>query len=130
MVNVHSLALLPLGVFLKWAFKAKLIYDAHELESEVHGAKGIRKVGGKWIESILVKRADHVFVVSESISDWYSSTYGISRPTVVLNAPYSKKVSKNNYFREKYGLRGDQFILHFTKGDYVRARCRLNIVSV
>ena len=39
-INVHTLGLLPLGVFLKFKYKAKLVYDAHELETETNGLRG------------------------------------------------------------------------------------------
>lgn len=110
MVNVHALAVLPLGYLFKLAYGAKLIYDTHELETETNGAKGFKKKLGKWVESILIMKADHVFVVSESIADWYRDYYNIRRPTVVLNAPREQLVKKNCHFTVKFGLRKDQII--------------------
>ncbi len=115
-VNVHSLGLLPLGVFLKFAWSTRLIYDAHELETETNGAKGFRKKIGKWLERKLIKKVDMTIVVSESISDWYANTYHIPRPPVVLNAPNQRALKKNNYFREQLGIRDDQVILLYQGG--------------
>ena len=42
-VNVHTLGLLPIGVLCKIFFRAKLIYDAHEYETQTQGLKGSRK---------------------------------------------------------------------------------------
>ena len=70
MVNVHSIALLPLGVLLKYLYKAKLVYDAHELETETSGLSGARKKLAKFMEKDMIKKCDLIFVVSENIADW------------------------------------------------------------
>ncbi|MFM6007465.1 MAG: hypothetical protein ACKPA7_27060, partial [Sphaerospermopsis kisseleviana] len=57
-VNVHSVGLLPLGVWLKLKLGAKLIYDAHELETETAGAKGIRKALSQLTEKLLIPYVD------------------------------------------------------------------------
>ena len=69
-VNVHSISLLPLGVFLKFLYNSKLVYDTHELETETVGLKGFRKFLYKFIEKKLIKFSDLVFVASEGISKW------------------------------------------------------------
>lgn len=115
-VNVHSLGLLPLGVVLKVLYKAVLIYDAHELETETNGSKGFRKKMGKWLERKLIKYVDMTIVVSESIADWYVCEYGIDRPVVVLNAPGKRELKINNHFREQLGIREDQIILLYQGG--------------
>lgn len=115
-INVHSLGLLPLGVVLKVFYKAALIYDAHELETETNGSKGLRQKIRKWIERKLIKHADMTIVVSESIADWYVREYGINRPAVVLNAPGKRELKKNNHFREQLGIREDQVILLYQGG--------------
>lgn len=116
MVNIHVLGLLPLGVFLKYAFKAKLIYDTHELETETNGLRGIRKKLSKWLEAKLIKHVDMTLVVSESIADWYMNEYNIERPTVVLNAPNKKTLKINNHFRQQLNIRDDQIILLYQGG--------------
>ena len=111
LVNVHHLALLPLGYLMKLSFGAKLIYDAHELETETHSLKGIKKKLAKIVERIFIRKADYIFVVSENIADWYKRNYVIKSPTVVMNAPRFTSVKKNNYFREHFRLRPDQKIV-------------------
>lgn len=86
-VNAHSLAVLPLCVALAAATGAKLVYDTHELETETSGFKGIRQKLGKFVERLLIGRANHIFVVSDSIGDWYSEEYGLKKPTTVRNIP-------------------------------------------
>ncbi|MCU4387261.1 glycosyltransferase [Acinetobacter haemolyticus] len=116
MVNIHSLSMYPLGLFLKFSYKAILIYDTHELEVERNGLKGVRQKLCKWMERKLIKYMDLTFVVSESIADWYEVEYKIERPPVVLNAPNKRELKKNNHFREQLGIREDQIILIYQGG--------------
>jgi glycosyltransferase involved in cell wall biosynthesis len=115
-VNIHSLALLPLGYLLRLIYRAKLIYDTHELETEQHNLKNLRKKMSKWLEYLLIKKVDHIFVVSENIADWYEKTYNIARPTVLFNAPRVAYVNKTNYFKDTFHLRDDQIILLYQGG--------------
>ena len=115
-VNAHSLALLPLCYLFKLIYGAKLIYDTHELETERNGLQGFKKKINKWIEFLLIKKIDHIFVVSENIADWYKKTYNISRPTVVLNSPRVAQIKKTNYFRNYLNLHQDQIIILYQGG--------------
>lgn len=116
MVNIHTLGLLPLGLFLKYMYKAILVYDTHELESETNGKKGFRKKLGKWMEKSLIKHVDMTLVVSESIADWYAKEYNIRRPSVIMNAPNKRELKVNNHFRENLGIRDNQIILLYQGG--------------
>lgn len=86
-INAHSLAVLPLCVVACALTGSRLVYDTHELETETSGYKGLRKILGRLIERSLIHRCSMVFSVSDSIADWYVSTYAISRPIVVRNIP-------------------------------------------
>ncbi len=116
MVNIHSIALLPLGLLLKYLYNAKLVYDTHELETETNGSKGIRKKLSKKLEKILIKRVDIVFVVSENIADWYKKEYKMPRPTVVMNAPRLFEQKKTNHFRNTLGIKDDSVIVLYQGG--------------
>jgi glycosyltransferase involved in cell wall biosynthesis len=115
-VNVHTLSLLPLGAFLRWKFNAKLIYDAHELETEKNGLWGFRKKVAKIIERVFIRKVDLTIVVSENIADWYRDTYKITRPPVVMNVPFKQSPIKNDLFREGLGIRKDQVIFLYQGG--------------
>jgi glycosyltransferase involved in cell wall biosynthesis len=93
-VTVHSLALLPLGCFLKILLKAKLVYDAHELETETYELNGFKKTGLKILEKYLIKWVDLTIVVSQSINKWYKKTYKLKSIITVLNAPNYTKIKK------------------------------------
>jgi glycosyltransferase involved in cell wall biosynthesis len=115
-VNVHSLGLLPLGVALKFLYKSKLVYDAHELETEVDYLAGIKKNFNKFVERFCIPHVDVTIVVSDSIADWYTKEYEMTRPTVVLNAPPHREILIRNYFREQLNIRADQKILLYQGG--------------
>jgi glycosyltransferase involved in cell wall biosynthesis len=83
----HSLAALPVAVACKRRAGARLVYDAHELETERNGVRGIRQKLDRWAERRLIRHCDAVVVVSDSIADWYAQKYGIARPVVVRNVP-------------------------------------------
>ena len=115
-VNVHSLSSLVLGSLIKAVNKSVLIYDTHELETETNGSRGMRKKVAKFVERALIHRVDHVFVVSESIADWYASEYPIDRPTVILNTPKLYHPPKTNIFRETFDIKNDQIIVLYQGG--------------
>ncbi|MEI6153292.1 MAG: glycosyltransferase [Deltaproteobacteria bacterium] len=87
--NAHTLTVLPLGVIFKRVTGAKLIYDAHELETEVQVSK-IQKMAYKIIERSLICYADVVITVSESIAEWYRNTYMLNNVNVIYNIPYRR----------------------------------------
>lgn len=115
-VNIHGLALLVLASYSKYINKHLLVYDAHELETEVNGLKGLRKSIAKWIERGFIRYCDLILVVSESIADWYAHEYKIPRPLVILNVPKRIELRLNNNFREKLNIRADQIILLYQGG--------------
>ena len=116
LINVHSVGALPLGFILKIINSSKLIYDTHELETETSQKSKIKKYIAKLLEIIFIKYVDHVFVVSESISNWYHEKYKIKKPTVIYNSPILKKNLKKNILREKFKLKKNQKIFLYQGG--------------
>jgi glycosyltransferase involved in cell wall biosynthesis len=115
LVNIHSLEFLPVLLIAK-IFKIKIIYDPHEFETEKSNLTGLRKKLSKWLEYLLIKKVDHIFVVSEHIADWYEKTYNVQRPTVLFNVPPAAYVKKTNYFKDTFDLRDDQIIALYQGG--------------
>jgi len=103
-ISIHNLRLIPMGVILKFIFKAKLIYEPHELETETVEKKNINKFISKLIEKIFIKYFDEIIVVSPSIAEWYKRKYKIKRPLVIYNSRKFDPVEKKNYFREKFNI--------------------------
>lgn len=115
LINIRTLEFLPVLLIAK-IFKIKIIYDPHELETEKSNLTGLRKKLSKWLEYLLIKKVDHIFVVSEHIADWYEKTYNIQRPTVLFNVPPVAYVKKTNYFKDTFHLRDDQIIALYQGG--------------
>lgn len=110
-INVHSLGSLPIGYIFKKLYKAKLVYDAHELETEKNGLFGVNKKLSKIVEKILIKKVDQTIVVSENIASWYESEYKIPRPVVVFNSPLlAENIINNKVFHKKFELDNDVIV--------------------
>lgn len=95
--NPHCLSMLPLAVFLK-AFnkKIKIIYDTHELETEVSGMSKIRKLISKIVEIFCIRYVDETVVVSPMIAKWYRDRYLLKNIHIVRNLPDLKEVKMKN----------------------------------
>lgn len=115
-INVHSLIVLPIGYLLKKLFSAKLIYDAHELETETQGLHGKTKQVFKYLEKKIIKKCDLVVVVSKEIQKWYQNTYDISNVITVMNCPDYQTVEKKNFFREEFNISNDKRIVLYQGG--------------
>jgi len=117
-INAHSLAVLPLCVAACALTGARLVYDTHELETEASGRKGLHQKIGRWVESILIRRSDMVFTVSDSIAKWYACAYAILPPTVVRNIPQVQQPASLDLatLRKKMGLRPDRIVFIYQGG--------------
>ena len=110
MINIHTLEFLPLALIAK-IFRIKVIYDAHELETEKANFKGFRKNISKIIERIFIKCTHGVIVVGDAIADHYKKMYpSMERPFVVLNTPSYKEITKKDLFRENFNIKKEQII--------------------
>jgi len=113
-INVHNIHLLPVAAILKLIKSSKIIYDTHELETEVSDSKGLMRYIYKLIEFTFMPFVDNCIVVNEHIASWYKDKYPAKFFTVIKNAidirDKEHLVSKPNYFRKKYNLEKDQTI--------------------
>jgi glycosyltransferase involved in cell wall biosynthesis len=108
-IHAHDLVTLPAGAAAAAALKARLIYDAHELE--VHRNTNTGPID-KWLryyfEGKYITQCDAVVTVCDSIADHLGSEYGIPRPTVVMNAPDAEAGHPSHTdLRTTLGLTGD-----------------------
>ena len=105
-VHCHDTLALPLGAIFKLLNKTKLIYDAHELESNKNGTTKIESFVTLCVEKLLWGLVDALIVVSPSIEKWYHQNIGPKLSEVILNAP---EVIKNedvggNYLRNFFKI--------------------------
>jgi len=89
-VNCHNISVLPIGLLFKLLKSVKLIYDAHELETETHAKQGTTKYLLKFLERCSMPFIDRIIVVNELIGQWYKDKYKINNIYVVRNIPHSK----------------------------------------
>lgn len=111
-IHCNDIHTLPIGVIVKIFInrKAKVIYDAHEYETETNGLRGLRKKGIKVLEKILIKFADKVITVSNSIANEYVRLYQIEKPSLVLNTPHYIEIEKKDLFRKELSIQANQNI--------------------
>ncbi|MDY0121146.1 MAG: glycosyltransferase [Sulfurimonas sp.] len=117
-LHCNDLNALPIGVFIKKFFNrdAKVVYDAHEYETELNNLKGTQKKLATWLERRLIKYVDSVITVSDAIANEYVKLYDIEKPVLVLNTPPYKEIKKKNIFRETLGIKENQIIFLYQGG--------------
>jgi glycosyltransferase involved in cell wall biosynthesis len=86
-IHCHDLEPLPIGVRLKRLTGAKLVYDAHELETERTNLKKLRKRIAQVSERRCMKYVDAMITVSPSIQYWYHERFPRVPVSLVRNVP-------------------------------------------
>lgn len=115
-IHAHDWFVLPSALLIKKFTRSKLIYDAHELESEANGVSSELRFLALMIERISWPRVDIFVTVSPSISDWYLERFGKKESRIILNSPVTSSDSKeisaveNDYFRSKFDISKDSKI--------------------
>jgi len=117
-VHCNDLETLPHGVIAKiFNRKLKVVYDAHEYETETLWMQNkLKKYLAKKIEGFLIKFSDLNITVSNSIAEEYVRLYNVAKPKIVLNTPLYKKVEKNNLFREIFNIPQEKKIFLYQGG--------------
>lgn len=95
-IYCNDWVMLPASVIIKLLTKSKLIYDAHELESETQELSKFYKVTIKFIEKRLWMHIDYFITVGLEIEKWYLENYGLKNSTVIMNTPYFNLKFKNS----------------------------------
>ena len=106
-IHCNDLNTLPIGFIIKRFYNrsVKIVYDAHEYEINDRPNESWVSIKIKYyIERFLIKYADRVITVSDSIAEEYARLYNIKKPVLVLNTPSYKKIEKKDLFREKLGI--------------------------
>jgi glycosyltransferase involved in cell wall biosynthesis len=110
-VHCHDTPVLMAGWLLKLLTGCKLIYDAHELESNRNGQGRFFSKATLIIEALCWKKIDLLISVSNSIIDWYKRNLGPKASVLVLNSPIydESKISRiasreSNYFVQRFRI--------------------------
>jgi glycosyltransferase involved in cell wall biosynthesis len=123
-LHCHDIMVLPIGVLIKKIYKTKLIYDAHELESQKNGTGAIESKIIYFIEKLSWSSIDHLIVVSPSILQWYNKTIGTIASSIIMNAPFLEKhprVDQSDYLRETYHIPTSSRVFIYI-GGFMRGR--------
>ena len=106
LVHCHDLEPLPLAVAAKVMLggRLRIVYDAHELETEKIAARGLRKIMSKVMERLLMPFVDELITVGERIAEWYAKKYSRRKPCVVMNSPLLCNAEKSEVLRELIGI--------------------------
>jgi glycosyltransferase involved in cell wall biosynthesis len=117
-VHCHDTFVLPAGVILKFVTGCKLVYDAHELESNKSGQSFCLSRGTLLIERLCWGQIDLLISVSDSILNWYTVNIGAKERILVLNSPTARRKesflgirsSHGKYFHSIFGIPREKFI--------------------
>jgi len=112
-IHCHDTMVLPVGTIIKIFLNCKLIYDAHELESNKNGQSRILSKATLIMEKACWRKIDHLISVSESIISWYNSNLGYKKATLILNSPLINqeyKVDSKRYFHELYNIPNEELV--------------------
>jgi len=107
--HAHDLNNLEVAYRAARANGAKLVYDAHELFSEMAN-RWVRLKRGSWrrLEARLLPRADLAFTVNDLIAGELSRRYNVPPPLVLLNCPDPPPTfdpdARYDLIRERLGL--------------------------
>lgn len=118
-IHCNDLNTLPMGVVIKKFFNknAKVIYDAHEYEINDIPNQSKISIKIKYIlEKFLIKYADSVITVSNSIADEYVKLYNIKKPYLVLNTPPLQEIKKHDFFRKTFNIAKEEKIFLYQGG--------------
>lgn len=126
-IHAHDLNTLPVAAALTRGTGARLVYDSHELYSEVGLLSPFERSVWRALEQRLIHRADNVLTVCDSIADELSSRYGITKPTVLLNCPPAATLPDErdagpSPLRERAGLSDSQEPIILYQGGFALYR--------
>lgn len=117
-LHCNDLNTLPIGFIVKKFFNknVKIVYDAHEYETEINGLSGIQKSMIKKLEKYLIKYADKTITVSNAIANEYVKLYNIPKPALVLNTPPYQEIAKKDIFKKTFNISKDKTIFLYQGG--------------
>src|SRR5437762_2796938 len=100
--HAHALVTLPVAGAAARARRARLVYDAHVLFTEMGRLGPAARALFRVLERALIGRADRVVTVNGSIAAELSRRYGVPEPTVIKNFP---RTDGRSFSRERSALR-------------------------
>jgi glycosyltransferase involved in cell wall biosynthesis len=116
-VHAHDTIALPIAVALRIFFRATVIYDAHELESDKAGGSRLQNRLILAIEKACWPWVGGFITVSQAIGEWYRRKFGAPGAVIVLNTPeVAAPLVMPEDFREESDIR---VLMAASEGDLV-----------
>lgn len=117
-IHCNDLKPLPVAVILKLfsRMRPKVVYDAHEYETETGEFGFIGKKIVEIIERYSIKFCNAVITVSDSIGNEYVRKYNIQKLFIVMNCPLYNVTKKNDIIRNKLNIGKKKKIFLFIGG--------------
>ena len=112
-IHCHDTLVLPIGIVISLILGTKVIYDAHELESNKNGQSKLNSWGTRLIEKICWPRINTFISVSPSILNWYNEELGYKKNTLILNSPIilnNSKKEESKYFHDLYNIPENELV--------------------
>jgi glycosyltransferase involved in cell wall biosynthesis len=130
LIYCNDYPLLEVSVELKEKTNCKLLFDSHEIYTEIinqffpsKGIKGIvigrpftflNKIYHEFRHKKLLEKLDLMVTVCDSLSDYFVTKYKIKKPVVLRNCPLDyKEIFKSNLLREKLKITKDKVIVFY-----------------
>jgi glycosyltransferase involved in cell wall biosynthesis len=127
--HCHDLTTLPVGYVAKRGHGGRLVYDAHELTTELAYISRLEKAGWRVLERFLIGRANEVIATGTYRADYLAKRYKIAAPTIILNCPPLPAAQAHNQaLREKLGLTDDTVPVILYQGGFIGGRGLDNLV--
>ncbi len=106
LIHANDTLVLPIAALIKVCSRARLIYDAHELESNRNGLSKTLGAFIKVVERIFWPFVDGLIVVSPSIKNWYLTHIGEKKSEIVLNSPFFENTGSGAklYLRSSFNI--------------------------
>ncbi len=127
--HCHDLNTLHVGYRARRRHGGRLVYDAHELTTELAYISRLERLGWRLMERFLIGHADEVITTGSYRAQYLARRYHIATPTVLLNCPpLPAAVTPNRILREKLGLADDTVPLILYQGGFIPGRGLENLV--
>jgi len=121
--HCHDLNTLLLGYMAKRRYGGKLVYDAHELTTELVYISRPEKMVWRVLEWFLIRRADEVIATGTYRAEYLAKRYKVAAPTVILNCPPLPVAEVHNRaLRQKLGLEDETVPVILYQGNFVEGR--------
>jgi glycosyltransferase involved in cell wall biosynthesis len=122
-VHCHDYHPLPATLLASLVFRSnfRIIYDAHEYESQKLGLGETSKVAIRVLEKLSSHFIDGFITVSDSIMEAYEKIFPRIPRTLILNCPPKWKKSAKNIYRKKFNIT-EQSLVGLYQGGFMPGR--------